>query len=276
MATAFASRSRPRQGHRASLGARHRPCHRSRRDDRPRLAARGPLALRRPRRAPGRAVVDRRAPGARDGPELRAGLAAQADRAARRRQAARRHRHAAGTAACRACWRASRPPAPSSRWTSIPRRWPGRGSGTCRPASTRTTGRPHPADNRWQRGEVVDALYFADSEETVWAEWYRFLAEAGLPPRQALPRDLWRWRIELPEVADLQRRRPARARRPPAAAAHTAAVAGLPGRRRAAARGRLAGAGQRLGGAAGGPDAVRVPDRPAGRRDLAGPPAHAR
>jgi hypothetical protein len=60
-----------------------------------------------------------------------------------------------------------------------------------------------PADNRWQRGSVVDALYFADSDETVWAEWYRFLAEAGLPPRQALPRDLWRWRIQLPEVADL-------------------------------------------------------------------------
>jgi hypothetical protein len=62
---------------------------------------------------------------------------------------------------------------------------------------------PQPADNRWQRGEVVDALYFADSEATVWAEWYRFLAEAGLPPRQALPRDLWRWKIALPEVADL-------------------------------------------------------------------------
>jgi hypothetical protein len=62
---------------------------------------------------------------------------------------------------------------------------------------------PHPADNRWQRGDVVDALYFADSEDTVWAEWYRFLAEAGLPPRQGLPRDLWRWKIELPRVADL-------------------------------------------------------------------------
>ena len=62
---------------------------------------------------------------------------------------------------------------------------------------------PHPPDNRWQRGSVVDALYFADSEGTVWAEWYRFLAEAGLPPRRALPRDLWRWRIELPQVADL-------------------------------------------------------------------------
>jgi hypothetical protein len=50
---------------------------------------------------------------------------------------------------------------------------------------------------------VVDALYFADSEETAWAEWYRFLAEAGLPPQHLLPRDLWRWRIDLPQVADL-------------------------------------------------------------------------
>jgi RES domain-containing protein len=72
------------------------------------------------------------------------------------------------------------------------------------PAGVDAHHRPlHPADNRWQRGEVVDALYFADSEATAWAEWYRFLAEAGLPPRQALPRDLWRWRIKLPGVADL-------------------------------------------------------------------------
>jgi hypothetical protein len=62
---------------------------------------------------------------------------------------------------------------------------------------------PHPADNRWQRGSVVEALYFADSEETMWAEWYRWLGDAGLPPRQGLPRDVWRWRISLPEVADL-------------------------------------------------------------------------
>jgi hypothetical protein len=62
---------------------------------------------------------------------------------------------------------------------------------------------PHPADNRWQRGEVVEALYFADSEQTAWAEWYRYLAEAALPPQQGLPRDLWRWEISLPEVADL-------------------------------------------------------------------------
>jgi len=60
-----------------------------------------------------------------------------------------------------------------------------------------------PADNRWQRGSAVEALYFADSEATVWAEWYRFLAEAGLPPMQGLPRDMWRWEIALPEVANL-------------------------------------------------------------------------
>lgn len=60
-----------------------------------------------------------------------------------------------------------------------------------------------PADSRWQRGDVVDALYFAESEETAWAEWYRALAESGLPPHQALPRDLWRWEISLPDVADL-------------------------------------------------------------------------
>jgi RES domain len=62
---------------------------------------------------------------------------------------------------------------------------------------------PDPADNRWQRGSVVEALYFADSEETAWAEWYRFLAEAGLPPKQGLPRDLWSWEISLPQVANL-------------------------------------------------------------------------
>jgi RES domain len=62
---------------------------------------------------------------------------------------------------------------------------------------------PDPADNRWQRGAIVEALYFADSEQTAWAEWYRYLAEASLPPQQGLPRDLWQWEISLPEVADL-------------------------------------------------------------------------
>jgi len=57
-------------------------------------------------------------------------------------------------------------------------------------------------DNRWQRGSVVDALYLADSEETVWAEWYRHLAERMVPPLAQMPRELWRWRVE-GEVADL-------------------------------------------------------------------------
>jgi RES domain-containing protein len=60
-----------------------------------------------------------------------------------------------------------------------------------------------PADNRWQRGEVVEAWYLADSEPTAWSEWYRSLAEAGLPPHQGLPRDLWQWEVSLPEVADV-------------------------------------------------------------------------
>jgi RES domain-containing protein len=60
-----------------------------------------------------------------------------------------------------------------------------------------------PADSRWQKGEVVDAHYFADTEDTAWAEWYRAIAESGLPPGQALPRDLWQWEISLPDVADL-------------------------------------------------------------------------
>jgi hypothetical protein len=62
---------------------------------------------------------------------------------------------------------------------------------------------PDPADNRWQRGHVIEGLYFADSEETAWAEWYRYLAEGGLPPEQGLPRDLWRWEVSFPDVADL-------------------------------------------------------------------------
>lgn len=60
-----------------------------------------------------------------------------------------------------------------------------------------------PADNRWQRGAVIEGLYFADSEVTLWAEWYRALAEAGLPPQHGLPRDVWKWEISLRDVADL-------------------------------------------------------------------------
>lgn len=52
-----------------------------------------------------------------------------------------------------------------------------------------------PPDSRWQRGAVVDALYLASDEATVWAEWYRHLAELSLPPMAQLPRDFWRWRL---------------------------------------------------------------------------------
>ena len=61
-----------------------------------------------------------------------------------------------------------------------------------------------PADNRWQRGAVVDALYLGESADTVWAEWYRYLAEVVIPPQAALPRDLWRWEIDIDHgIADL-------------------------------------------------------------------------
>ena len=36
------------------------------------------------------------------------------------------------------------------------------------------------------------------------AEWYRWLAETAVPPLRALPRQLWRWSIDLPCVADLR------------------------------------------------------------------------
>jgi RES domain-containing protein len=48
----------------------------------------------------------------------------------------------------------------------------------------------------------VDAVYLADDEQTAWAEWYRHLAEHGLPPAEQMPRDLWEWDVDA-EVADL-------------------------------------------------------------------------
>ena len=60
---------------------------------------------------------------------------------------------------------------------------------------------PDPADGRWQHGAVVEAFYLADEPATAWAEWYRALAGLGLPPARGLPRDLWRWRIDLDRVA---------------------------------------------------------------------------
>jgi len=63
-----------------------------------------------------------------------------------------------------------------------------------------------PADGRWQRGEIVEGFYLADSEETAWAEWYRALAELALPPMRQLPRDLWRFELDFDRVADLSSR----------------------------------------------------------------------
>jgi RES domain-containing protein len=50
---------------------------------------------------------------------------------------------------------------------------------------------------------LVDALYLADGEATMWAEWYRGLAELGIPLIYQLPRDVWRYRLRSLEVADL-------------------------------------------------------------------------
>ena len=62
-----------------------------------------------------------------------------------------------------------------------------------------------PPDNRWQRGAIIGALYLANDQATVWAEWYRLLAEAGIPPNHALPRALWTWEVNPePRVADLR------------------------------------------------------------------------
>ena len=46
-----------------------------------------------------------------------------------------------------------------------------------------------PGDSRRQHGRIVDALYLAHGEATLWAEWYRHLAEHGIPPLRQLPRD---------------------------------------------------------------------------------------
>jgi RES domain-containing protein len=50
---------------------------------------------------------------------------------------------------------------------------------------------------------VIDALYLADDRDTLWAEWYRHLAERGIPPMHQLPRDVWRYRVRQLDVADL-------------------------------------------------------------------------
>ena len=59
-----------------------------------------------------------------------------------------------------------------------------------------------PTDGRWQHGEHVPGLYLAEDTATAVAEWYRFLAELGIPPSRAVPHDHHVWRLDL-ELADL-------------------------------------------------------------------------
>jgi RES domain-containing protein len=61
---------------------------------------------------------------------------------------------------------------------------------------------PTPADGRWQRGAAIEGIYLAKDAATVWAEWYRWLAESEIEPLRALPRDVWRYRANL-DAADL-------------------------------------------------------------------------
>jgi hypothetical protein len=68
---------------------------------------------------------------------------------------------------------------------------------------SRCIGPSGPGSARWQRGDVVEGFYLADSEETTWAEWYRSLAELALPPMRQMSRDLWRFEVGVERVADL-------------------------------------------------------------------------
>lgn len=64
-------------------------------------------------------------------------------------------------------------------------------------------GRPaRPTAGRWQGADVVRGLYLADTPATAVAEWYRWLAERGVPPARAIPHDHHRWRVSL-DVANL-------------------------------------------------------------------------
>lgn len=50
---------------------------------------------------------------------------------------------------------------------------------------------------------VVRALYLADEEDAAWAEWYRHTSELGVPPQRRLPRETWRYEVDLPDIANL-------------------------------------------------------------------------
>lgn len=60
-----------------------------------------------------------------------------------------------------------------------------------------------PTSGRWQRGSIVPALYFADSEETALAEAVRFVHEYGAIPDEFLPRYLWTAEVDASNLVDL-------------------------------------------------------------------------
>lgn len=57
---------------------------------------------------------------------------------------------------------------------------------------------------RWHTEGGEGAVYLAEDEQTVWAEWYRGLAEDGLPPLSWVPSKLWSLAVDLEEIADLR------------------------------------------------------------------------
>lgn len=61
----------------------------------------------------------------------------------------------------------------------------------------------HPGDGRWQRGVDVEGFYLADGVDTMWAEWYRLLAELRERTEAMLPRDVWQFAVDVDGVADL-------------------------------------------------------------------------
>jgi RES domain len=61
-----------------------------------------------------------------------------------------------------------------------------------------------PPDGRRQRGAAVVGFYLADSPETAWSEWYRQVDELALRPADQLPRDLWRFDVDVDGIADLR------------------------------------------------------------------------
>jgi RES domain-containing protein len=62
-------------------------------------------------------------------------------------------------------------------------------------------------DGRWQHASVVRGLYLADESATATAEWYRWLAERGLLPAQAIPHDhhIWQLNLQLADLSSLPR-----------------------------------------------------------------------